>query len=92
MFGSKGRAIRQRDAEIDLLKRNLARATRKARDFERLFVDWHRRAERFSDDRVAAARRETQLTLDLAARDARIAALETQLTASAEKPQLRPAA
>jgi hypothetical protein len=92
MFGRKRQQIRQMGAEIRLLKKSLAKATRRAEDFEGLFVEWHRRAERFSDDRVAGARRETRLKLDLAARDLRIADLEAQLKAAAPAPQLRPAA
>jgi chromosome segregation ATPase len=85
------RELRARDAEIDLLTRAIRIARRNITNAKAEVKEWHGRAERFSNDLQAAARRETRLKLDMAARDLRIADLEAQL-AAARKSQLRPAA
>jgi chromosome segregation ATPase len=77
MFGRRARReIQQLTAEIDLLTSALRISRRNTDDAKTQAREWHNRAERFSDDLAAAARREAQLKLDLAARDRRIAELE----------------
>lgn len=77
------------------LKTSIRRAEARASRAEADLATWQRRAERHSDDAIAAARSEMQMRIEAAGKDARIRDLEAriaELTAAAPAPQLRPAA
>lgn len=96
MFGRRlRRENRQLLKEADLLKTAVRHAEKRAGLAEGELATWQRRAERHCDDAIAAARSEMQMRIEAAGKDARVRDLEAriaELTATAEKPQLRPAA
>ncbi|WP_354643946.1 hypothetical protein [Kitasatospora camelliae] len=75
MFGRKQRRIRALKVEVADLTRAL-RLTRQQRDEQRdKTAEWHNRAERFGDDRIASERRLAQHKLGQAAAELRGKAL-----------------
>lgn len=87
MLSKRGlrRELRKRDAEIELLEQALRIARHSVEDQREQKHEWQARAERFSNDRVAAAQQMASAKLTIAQQQFQLAAWSSIAIAQAER-------